>query len=67
MTGAFAVWALAGTFQPFRNLLMSPSSVSLPSSTRSSAPMAATGLLMEPAWKRVEAVTGCFASTSAIP
>ncbi len=29
--------------------------------------MAATGLLIEPAWKSVEAVTGCFVSASARP
>ena len=67
VTGVFPVSAFAGTFQLLRNLLMSPSSESLPSSTRASAPIAETGLLIEAAWKSVDVVTGCFASASASP
>jgi hypothetical protein len=48
---------LSGTFHVFRFALTSASSERAPCSTSLSAPIAATGLLIEPAWKSVAVVT----------
>ena len=46
---------------------MSASRSTSPSSAKSRAAIAATGLLMEAAWNSVDGVTGVFAATSASP
>ena len=53
VTGLPSVSGLGGSFQRLRTVLMSASRLSLPSWTRVMAAMAATGLLIEAAWKRV--------------
>src|ERR1700691_981769 len=54
------VKSFSGTFQVFSFTFTSSSSDSLPCSTRHNAPVAATGLLIDPAWYNVCVVTGVF-------
>jgi len=67
VTGSRAVRSLAGTFHDVSVSFTSRSNSSFPSCTSTSAPVAATGLLMDAAWKSVAGVAARCDSTSAIP
>ena len=59
--------SLSGTFHRFSFTFTSSSMDNLPCSTRYNAPVAATGLLIDPAWKSVFVVTGAFEPAPIIP
>jgi hypothetical protein len=59
--------SFSGTFHVVSFLLTSSSSESLPCSTSTMAPTAATGFEIDPAWKSVVAVTGVRPPRSVTP
>ena len=67
MTFFSLVNSFSGTFQVTSFVFTSSSRASLPCSTNRSAPRADTGLLIEPAWKSVEDVTGVCPPFSVTP
>ena len=67
MTFFLAVKSLSGSFHVVSLLLISSSRAIFPCSTFFSATIAATGLLIEPAWKRVSVLTGSLVSMSLTP
>ena len=58
VTFSVCVNSFSGTFQVVSLLFTFSSRDNLPCSTRDRAPVAATGLLMDPAWNSVFVVTG---------
>ena len=67
MTFSTAVKPFPGTLQLVSVAFTSPSSDTRPASTRCKTPRAETGLLIEPAWKRVAVVTGACEVSSTTP
>jgi hypothetical protein len=67
VTFSVFVNSFSGTFQDVRRSFTSWSSDSLPCSTSRSAARAATGLLIDAAWKRVRGVTDVLPPVSVTP
>ncbi len=67
VTGCLAVNADDGTFHDLRIVLTSSSSENFPSCTARRTPIAATGLLIDAAWKIVSVSAGAPVVTSATP